>query len=313
MTRVVRLIGLLFCLSAVMPVFALDLEPIPAGADIVLLVNNHSALPLGTLLDVAPVPPPVRQKINEFLSATGFNPLKDVTRVQVMVKKGPSKPEDHAAIVLTGSFNKEKILQFLSTAAGPAIVEEKLGDLTLMKSKDGKGGLCFLDASHIVLGTLPAVKTFIEAKGGSNLSTDYDSLRTLVSDKAYVALMVGGKEVLKNEFAKNQERRQKRQETHGRRSDPGRDWFESYVLDTVEPTGIFAQILDNKAEVKVFYARGGTNTNSLQASLDIHDPVLTIEAVFQAFLKVLPTLVPTGPKETGEDPKENTPPAKQGW
>jgi len=292
---------------------AVDLEPIPAGADLVVFVNNHSSLPLNTLLDVAPVPPPVRQKIDEFLAATEFNPLKNITRLQIMVKKGATKAEDHAAIVLSGTFNSEKILTFLNKAAGSAIEEEKIGALTLMKSKDGKGGLCFLDDTRAVLGTLPAVRTFIEAKGGANLSQDFDALKPLVSDKAYVALMVAGKEVLQKEFAKNQERRQKRNERRGRGSDKGREWFESYVFDGVQPSGVFAQVLDSKAEVKVLYARSGTATNSIQASVEINDPLLTIEAMFSAFVKVAPTLMPSGPNDKGETPQENKPPAQQGW
>lgn len=313
MNRVIRVIALLLCLFASGPILALDLEPIPAGADLVLFVNNHSALPLGSLLDAAPLPPPVREKVNEFFAATGFNPLKDITRMQIMVKKGATKPEDHAGIVLTGSFNKDKILGFITSKIGQGVEEEKVGDQTLLKSKDGKGGLCFLDASHVVLGTLPAVRTFIEAKAGTNLSQDFESLKSLVSDKAYVALMIGGKEFLQKEMGKNRERRKERLERLHRGPNQIGNWLETYFSEGVEPQGVFAQILDSKAEVKLFYARGESKGNTIQGSVEINDPKLTIETLYKEFLKVVPTMTPPAPRERGEGKPEGAPPAKSGW
>lgn len=307
MIRFVRLVGLLLLLLAAGPVLAVELEPIPVGADLVLFVNNHSGLPLGNLLDVAPVPAPVREKINEFFAATSFNPLKDISRVQVMVKKGATKPEDNVVIVLAGTFNRDKILDFLKSKVGQGIEEEKSGDLTLLKSKDGKGGLCFLDNTHVAFGTLAAVNVFIEAKSGTNLSTEFDGLKSLVGEKAYVALMVGGKGFLKKEMEKNHEKRKARREMMQRAPNPVGSWLEGYLTEGVNPQGVFAQILDNRIEGKILYGRGDSQGNSIQGSLEINDPKITISTLFAEFLKVLPTL--PAPAE----PSKPEAPAKTGW
>lgn len=302
MIRKILSVGLLFFVLSFAPAFAIDLDPIPTGADIVLFVNNHSGLPLGNLLTAAPVPPMVREKIDEFFAATSFNPLKDVSRVQLMVKKGATKREDNAAFVLTGSFNRDKIVGFIKDKAGQGIEEEKLGDLTLYKSKDGKGGVCFLDNSKVVLGTLAAVKVFLDARAGTDVSKEYDELKPLLGDKAYAALMIGGKQFLKNEMAKNHEKRQARMERVGRPQNPIGKWLETYLTEGVEPQGIFAQLLENRIEAKVLYSRGEGKNNVIQGSVEIIDPKVTIEKMFGELLKILPELPVPAPKEKEKAP-----------
>ncbi|MBU1106160.1 MAG: hypothetical protein KKB51_05775 [Candidatus Riflebacteria bacterium] len=302
MNRKILYVGLLFFVLSLMPALAVDLDPIPSGADIVVFVNNHSGLPLGELLKVAPIPPMAREKLNDFFAATAFNPLKDISRVQLMVKKGATKREDNAVFVLSGSFNTVKIMEFIKGMFGQGIDEEKLGDLTIYRSKDEKGGLCFLDNSKVVLGTLVAVKVFIDARAGTDVSKDYDAMIPLVGDKAYAALMIGGKEFLKNEMTKSHEKRQARIEKMQRPAHPIGKWLETYLTEGVEPQGIFAQLLDNKIEAKVFYSRGGAKSNSIQGSVEIIDPKITIEKMFGELLKIIPELPAPAPKEKKETP-----------
>lgn len=298
-------IALLFLAVSFVPAFAANLEPIPEGADIVVFVNNHANLPLGNLLSAGPLPPPVKQKIEEFFAATSFNPLKDITRVQLMVKKGASKREDNAVFVLSGTFNKDKIMAFIKDKLGQAVDEEKYGTATLYKAKDEKGGLCFLDNSKVALGTLPAVKTFIDAAAGKDLSDDYTALTPLVGEKAYAVLMIGGKEMLAKEMAKNAEKRAARREKMNRPAHPVAQWLENYLTEGTEPQGIFAQLLDNKFEVKVFYNRGDVKNNTAQASVEINDPKLTISKMFGELLTVLAELPAHEPKPVEKAPAKS--------
>jgi hypothetical protein len=105
-----------------------------------------------------------REKLDEFFAATAFNPLKDITRAQVMVKKGATKREDNAVIVLSGSLNKDKITGFIKKTLGEGLDEEKVGAFTLYQSKDGKGGLCFIDDAKVAFGTLAAVRVYLDAR-----------------------------------------------------------------------------------------------------------------------------------------------------
>ncbi|EKD83149.1 MAG: hypothetical protein ACD_39C00857G0001 [uncultured bacterium] len=301
MTRKFLFAGLLFFVLSCLPAFAAELEPIPAGANIVVFVNNHAGLPLGDLLKTAPMPPMARQKLDEFFAATAFNPLKDITRAQLMVKKGATKREDNGVVVLSGSFNKDKIMGFIKNTLGQGLDEEKVGALTVYKSKDEKGGLCFIDDSRVALGTLAAVKVYVDARAGNDISKDFDELKALLSDKAYAAVMVGGREFLSEEMEKGREKRQARQERMPRGPNPVGKWLETYLSEGVEPQGVFAQLLDSKIEARFFYSRGDNKTNVIQASVEVIDPKLTIEKMFGEFLKILPELPAPEPKEKKEE------------
>ncbi|MEW6708755.1 MAG: hypothetical protein AB1403_02945 [Candidatus Riflebacteria bacterium] len=286
MTRKSVFIAMVLVALSFVPGFAAELEPIPSGANVVLLVNNHAGLPLGDLLNAVPLPPPAKQKLDEFFSATSFNPLEDVVKVQVMVKKGETKREDNAVIVLSGKFNQEKIVGFIKEKIGQAIDEEKMGNLTVYRSKDGKGGLCFIDGGKVAFGTLPAVKVFLEARDGKELSSDFDELKPILSDKAFVAVMVGGSEFMKKEMEKNREKRLARLEKLQRPQNPVARIMEEYITEGVEPTGFIAQLQSSRIEVKLSYRRGQQN-NQVQASVEIADPKLTIEKLYGELVKAL--------------------------
>jgi len=284
-------------LLVLFPAYTLDLDPIPDGADIVVLFNNHSGLPFGDIINAIPLPLPVKEKIDEFINETGFNPLKDIFKIQIVVKKGETKADDLAAAVLTGSFNKEKIMNFLTQKLNVPFDEEKVGDLILIKSKDGKGGLAFIDQSKVVLGHPDAVKVALEARLGSYVSKEFDSLKAMVSDKAYFAALVGGKELLKKEIEKKRKHQTKRMEGPRPGVNPVGLWFEQYIFDGIEPLGVFLQVLDNKIEGKMLYARGENKNNVIQGSLEISDPKLSIENIFKELVKALPQLIKAPPSK----------------
>ncbi len=297
MTRKIMLACVLFALVSVFPGLALELEPIPAGADIVVFVNNHSGLPLGDLLTSAPLPEMAKQKIDEFIAATSFNPLKDISRIQAMIKKGATKREDNAVIVLSGAFNKEKIVGFIKEKTGKELSEEKLGEYNVFKSPDGKGGLCFVDSGRVAFGTFAALSVYLEARGGKELSKDFDELVKNFDDKAYAGLMVSGSEYLQQEIEKSRERRQARMERLGRGPNPVAAWLETYLNEGVEPQGIFAQLQNNRLEGKIFYNRADSKGLFAHAVFEVNDPKLTIEKMFGEFIKALGTMPAPEPKE----------------
>jgi hypothetical protein len=297
MTRKMLCVALLFVVLSLLPALAVELEPIPVGANFVVFVNNHAGLPLGDLLKSAPIPPMAREKLDEFFAATAFNPLKDIIRAQVMVKRGTTRREDNAVIVLSGSFDKDKITGFIKKTLGEGLGEEKVGGFTLYQSKDGKGGLCFIDNAKVAFGTLAAVRVYLDARTGSDLSKDYDELKGYLNDKAYAAIMVGGKDYLSGEMNKNRARRQARQEKMPRGPHPVGKWLENYLSEGVEPHGVFAQLLDSKIEAIFLYSRGENKKNSIQASVEVIDPKLTIEKMFSEFLQILPELPAPEPKK----------------
>lgn len=296
---------LLCSILFVMPAWSAELEPIPVGADIVVFVNNHSALPLGDLLKTAPLPPMARQKIDEFMTATAFNPLKDISRIQAMIKKGATKRDDNAVVVLSGTFNRDKIMSFIKEKTGKEIAEEKAGDMTIFRSNDGKAGLCFIDETKVAFGTLAALTVYLDARSGKEVSTEYDGFKQMLNDKAYAAVMVGGREFLKNEMEKGRQRRQERMEKFNRMPNPVAKWLDTYVSEGVEPQGIFAQVLNNRAEIKLLYNRGEVSGNNVQASIEINDPKLTIDKMFGELLKVIAELPAPQPKEDKPAPVQN--------
>jgi len=295
MSKKILLSGLLLFVLFLNPAMAVELEPIPSGADIVLLVNNHSNLPLGELLKAAPLPPVARQKIDEFMTATSFNPLKDVSRVQAMIKKGATRREDNAVMVLSGSFNREKIMGFIKEKLTKEIAEEKSGELTIYKSNDEKGGLCFVDNSKVAFGNLAALKVYLEALAGKEVSKDFDEFKALLGEQVYAAVMVGGKEYLKKEMGKHQERHRARMEKRG--NNPVVKWLDAYLSDGVEPQGLFVQLLNNKIEARIIYNRAETKNNVVKGSFEINDPKITIEKMFGEFLKVISDLPAPKPVE----------------
>ncbi len=302
---------LVFVALSLVPAQAVDLEPIPAGADLVVFVNNHSGLPLGDLLKAAPIPPMAREKMDEFFAATAFNPLKDISRAQLMLKKGATKSEDHASIVLTGTFSKDKIMGFIKEKIGQAAFdEENIGNLTVYKSKDEKGGLCFIDATRVAFGTLPALRAYFDAREGKEISAEYSDLKPLVHDKAYAAVMIGGREFLKQEMDKNQGRRMDRMEKMGRGPNPVAKWLSEYLSEGVEPKGVFIQLLDSKVEAKLMYGRGDAKNNSIQASVEVVDPKIAISKMFGELIKVLPQMPVPEPGKRGPAEKK---PAQNRW
>lgn len=307
MSKKILLSGLLLFVLFLNPAMAVELEPIPSGADIVLLVNNHSNLPLGELLKAAPLPPVARQNIDEFMTATSFNPLKDVSRVQAMIKKGATRREDNAVVVLSGSFNQEKIMGFIKEKLAKEISEEKCGELTIYKPNDGKGGLCFVNNSKVAFGNLAALKVYLEALTGKEVSQDYDHFKAMLGEQVYAAVMVGGKEYLKKEMEKHKERHQARIEKRG--PNPVAKWLEAYLSDGVEPQGIFVQLLNSKIEAKIIYNRADTKNNVIHGSFEINDPKINIDKMFGEFLKVISELPAPKPAEK----PVQTPPTPGRW
>ncbi|PKL45312.1 MAG: hypothetical protein CVV42_18730 [Candidatus Riflebacteria bacterium HGW-Riflebacteria-2] len=302
---------LLFVVLSFVPVQAVDLEPIPAGADLVVFVNNHSGLPLGDLLKAAPIPAMAREKIDEFFTATAFNPLTDISQAQLMLKKGATKREDHASVVLTGSFNKDKVMGFIKDKIGSDVFdEETIGKLTVYKSKDEKGGLCFIDATKVAFGTLPALRAYIDARDGKEISGEYNELKPQMSDKAYAVLMIGGQELLKKEMDKNKARRLERLEKAPRGPNPLAKWLSEYLSEGVEPKGIFVQLLDSRIEAKFLYSRGKEKNNSVQASIEVSDPKIAISKMFGEFVNILPQLPAPEPRKK---PRAEKAPTKNRW
>lgn len=305
-----------FCVAFVLaalsllPVQAAELEVIPAGADLVLFVNNHSGLPLGDLLKSAPIPAFAREKMNEFFSATDFNPLENIKRAQLMLKKGAHKRDDHASIVLCGSFNKDKLLAFVKEKAGQALEEEKFGELVIYKGKDGKGGFCFIDNSKFAFGTLPALRAYFDARSGLAVSDEFNDLKSQLNDKAYVALMIGGRNFLKREMEKSRGRRRARMAKVAKGAVA--KWLENYITEGVEPTGVFAQLLENSVEARLFYSRDGAN-NSIHASVEVVDPKIAISKLFGELVKVLPELPAHEPKQKAREKAPEKPSEKSRW
>jgi len=294
MKKLSGILGFLLILVFAGAGFAVQFDPIPEGINIVVLVKNHSNLPLASLLEKAPLPKEAKDKIDALINETAFNPLRDVAQVQVMVKKAEERRNDEVVIVLTGKFDKEKIPAFLKKINLP-IDETKIGEQPYWVSKDGKGGLVIFDSEKAALGKPEAVKGFIETRAGKAPSAAFDSLKSMTNEKAYVTLLVGGAEFLKNEMAKNKEKRERRRKAnddmpHARNQ--VRTWLEDYLTGDVAPQGLFANILDDKIEAKLLYDRGESKGNFAHLLIEISDPKIKIDAIFQEFLKILPELKP---------------------
>jgi len=299
----IRFLAVLFFLAVacVGPAFGLSLAPIPDGFNIVIVLHNHSGLPIADFTDKIPFPPPVKEKIDEFLSGTGFHPLRDITRIQIMAKKtrpGKGKP-DEGLVVITCKFPKAKIAEFIKSKGIP-LQESKLGSFDFWSGP--KGGICFLSDSKIAVGPESTLQKFIEALEGKNLSKDFDSIGNSINDKAYFTLLVGNKEYLKAEIKRQGERREQR----AGEQKPLAKFFNAYLTEGTEPILLQVHVLDSQAEFKGTYTRDG-KAFSFRALAECDDPKLALNNLLPAFaeeaLKNLPPRVGMG--KLGNRPRKN--------
>lgn len=269
--------------------FALQLDPVPDGFNIILVAHNHSNIPLAEFMDKLPIPPQAKEKVDEFLKETSFHPLKDISRIQLMLKKteaGKKRPES-AVAVFTGNFPKEKITAYLTSKKLP-LQQSKLEEFELWKG-ERPGGLCFLSDAKVIAGDDAGLKAYVDAHKGKNLSDDFALIGNSIDDKAYVTLLVGNTDYLKAEM----ELRRKRMKEKSERKRPLNNFLHGYIVGDVKPILFQAHLLDSCAEFQARYQRENKDY-SVKGRIDFDDPKLALNNMVPEIFNEIARLAPHG-------------------
>jgi hypothetical protein len=160
--------------------FAADLMSlVPQEADFVLQLNITKILETPeakkALLDNLNKSPEQKKAFDEFVKNTGFNPMENLKQVVVFSsgKVDPKKPAQMAGAVISGNFNKAKILEAIKKdeKAGKEVEISKLKgfDAVVPKSKKDGWGV-FLDDSTVVVGAESGVNKVADIKAGKGKS-----------------------------------------------------------------------------------------------------------------------------------------------
>ena len=282
------------------------LQVIPDGIDIVLAVSNHASLPLQDLVTNNPmIPSKNKEMFGNFVKAVSFNPLSDITSIQVMGQIANKA----VLIVATGKFDSEKLMAQLKLVGENKMESSKINDLPAIVSKDGKDALCFLDASTVVAGTPDLLKVFLAANTGKKSSDAYAPLLAKASDKAYFTVMASGNALGKAILTAIEEKAQKRQLPPGKEALRG--WCHKYFLSDITGKSLFAQQLDDKFELWATYDRSDSKDCTYHFLSENTDPHFRIDNAFKELLKTLAAL--PAPVEKDKMPAtDGKIPAKEG-
>ncbi len=98
---------------------------------------------------------------NKFVTATGFDPRRDLTEVMVASTDGQQK--GHGLVVARGTFDIAKLVAHAKTT-GAAFTNYK--DVQIITGKAGSGWIAFLDSRTALAGDPDAVRTSIDRRGG---------------------------------------------------------------------------------------------------------------------------------------------------
>lgn len=297
------LVGLsLITFAAGGPAFGLQL--IPDGIDVVVAINNHSSLPLQDLISNNPMVPAQGKEIfQNFVKAVSFNPVTDISSIQLMVQIGNKA----GVVVATGKFDTEKLLAQLKLVGEKNLDSSKINELPAIVTKDGKAALCFPDATTVVAGTPDLVKAYLAAAADKKANAAYTPLLAKASDKAYFTILAAGDTLGKAILAAIEAKAQKRQLPPAKEA--LRAWCHKFFLGDITGKSLFAQQLDDKFELWLTYDHAAAKDCTYHFLSETTDPNYRIDNAFREFLKALATVPAPAAGDKAEPAKDAAPDA----
>ena len=151
------------------------LQHIPSDYQFVSGVNVRRLTTSPFYLKLRQEQPQVAQIGNglmEFTAQTGIDPARDVSYLVMAGRSGESvKPE--GLVILSGDFDKNRIVSFLQSQAG--VITMAYGGASVMmipdkKDNSVKNGMVFLGENEIAMGNLVALKAALDTKAGGKNS-----------------------------------------------------------------------------------------------------------------------------------------------
>ncbi|NLI76438.1 MAG: hypothetical protein GX442_08355 [Candidatus Riflebacteria bacterium] len=291
-TRTAFLLAALFVLTLPFTSSALEGKTIPEGIDVVVILANHTNLPLQDLVDKNPlIPPPAKDMFSNFTKAVSFNPLTDISGIQAMLDIDGKA----GLVVASGKFDVEKITAQVKLAGTDKVTPTQFGTVQGLVAKDGKAAMCLPDASTFVGGTPDLVGKYVEAAAARTPNEAYAPLLAKASDKAYVTVMAAGDSLGKLILEKFQEKANKRELPPQKAI--LRDWAQKYFLFEFTGKSLLAQQADNHFELWLTYDRPEAKDCVYHLLSENTDARFRIDTAFQEFIKVLSTLPAPEPKD----------------
>lgn len=141
------------------------LRLIPAEARVVFMFDVHRAIATDSAQN-ALKNEQAKQKYDEFVKASGIDPMKDVYFLALALHGLPTGKDQDGSMILNLRYNKDDLLARLKGAAKD-VQEETYNGVTIYKNfghqESGKGPEgAFLDDSNIVIGSPNGVRTIID-------------------------------------------------------------------------------------------------------------------------------------------------------
>ncbi len=283
-------LALVLVITTGFSLFAVPLEIAPEGVNWIVFFSNPTAIPLSELVSKNPLLPKMPKEMFEnFVKATGFNPLSDISSIQLMIQA--DKPEPLAVVIAKGKFDVDRLIAQVKLLGTDNLQESKAGDLTVYSDKKGSASLVFIDGSTVAGGSPVLLNKFLATRTDKKGNDTLNQILPQVNEKAYFAL-VGADP---NGTAKFMEFLNEQKQKHPARKpqmEVVRNWLMEYFTSGVNYKYIFAQQLDQEFEIRLVYDRPEAKDCKIQLIANTTDPKLFIEKHVRDFLKKLPELTP---------------------
>lgn len=140
---------------------------------------------------------PRGEKYAQFIEATGFDPETDLNSITIGVGGEPQDPEGPVYMIVTGTFDRERIDAYAGASAGLETGSHQGLKTYLPIMPDDRSGprptLAWLDARTLVAASTPDFPKLIESVRGSGPNATGSSLSDLLSEdtgQLYVAMEI---------------------------------------------------------------------------------------------------------------------------
>ena len=108
----------------------------------------------------------------EFTAQTGIDPARDISYL-VMAGRSGESVKSEGLVILSGDFDKNRIVSFLESKAGVIVMEYGSASVMMVpdkKDNNVKNGIAFLGENEIAMGDLVSLKAALDTNVGGKTS-----------------------------------------------------------------------------------------------------------------------------------------------
>jgi hypothetical protein len=263
-------------------------EAIPQGTSWVVFLNNASGIPFSDFVTKnSAIPAKPREMFDIFVKAAGFNPLSDITSLQVMVKMADPRPQ--VVMVARGKFDVERLGSQIKLMAADKVADGKILELNAIIEKNNRAALCFLDGTLVAMGQPDMVKAFVEAHKGTNVSDSFSGMIAQMKEKVYFAALCADKAAVEKMLVKLEEKSKQR----ARRpiDEKLRAWAWDFYLAGFSFKSLLVQQMEQSFELKLVYDRADQKDCYFRLMSESNDPRLSVDKQIRDLLEKLPAMM----------------------